>query len=246
MGGYFGSAYAEQPAQQQYTAAAGLGRDAQPEAQNFAEQLRQRMGEEFQPDTRFMEETWTMGIDAAAENWRTRRQGQAERERQSQAFREMDSVGAQAFAQASAWYAQMRGAGTTTAIVERSGEAHDLLEATDARSRAEWLQRCAEDPFGGWRPREESTDEIDDDPDAQADAQPEQPEPHSMTAARAMRLLGLTAASTREQMRAAYRRMAGEFHPDRVAGRAESIRQAATDQMAEINEAYRVLRAALR
>jgi DnaJ family protein C protein 3 len=66
-----------------------------------------------------------------------------------------------------------------------------------------------------------------------------------MSLGRAMRLLGLTAASTREQVRAAYRRMAGEWHPDRVAGRAEGVRRAATEQMAEINEAYRVLRAAV-
>jgi curved DNA-binding protein CbpA len=36
--------------------------------------------------------------------------------------------------------------------------------------------------------------------------------------------------------------MAGAWHPDRVASGAEAVRQAATEQMAEINEAYRVLR----
>jgi curved DNA-binding protein CbpA len=66
-----------------------------------------------------------------------------------------------------------------------------------------------------------------------------------MTVGRARRVLGLSAESTREQVRAAYRKMAGEWHPDRVAGRAEEVRQAATALMAEINEAYRVLREAM-
>jgi DnaJ-domain-containing protein 1 len=144
----------------------------------------------------------------------------------------MDSVGARAFAQASEWYAAMRRSGSAAAGAEIA-ERQLVDEKDAAQRRAAWLQRCAEEPFGGWRASESVADE------ARADAD------EGMTLGRAMRLLGLTAASTREQVRAAYRRMAGEWHPDRVAGRAEAVRQAATEQMAEINEAYRLLRSAV-
>jgi DnaJ-domain-containing protein 1 len=195
------------------------------------------MGEEFEPDAQFMEESWTLGVAAAAESWRARRQGGAERERldreeRGQAFREMDSVGARAFAQASEWYAAMRRSGSGAAGAEIA-ERQLVDERDAAQRRAAWLQRCAEEPFGGWRAQEPVANETTSD------------EGEGMTLGRAMRLLGLTAASTREQVRAAYRRMAGEWHPDRVAGRAEAVRQAATEQMAEINEAYRILRSAV-
>jgi DnaJ-domain-containing protein 1 len=222
MGGYFQSAYASAFEQAEHAGEAAEG-------WGFAEELRRRMGEEFEPDSQFMEESWTMGVDRAAEGFRARREGAAERERQGREFREMDSVGAMAFAQASEWYAEMQRA-ANGALVERGGE---------RRRDAAWLQQCAEEPFGGWREREAVVDE--DGGGAEAGLG----EAGGMTMGRALRLLGLTAASTREQVRAAYRRMAGEWHPDRVAGRAEEVRRAATEQMAEINEAYRVLRGAV-
>jgi DnaJ-domain-containing protein 1 len=59
----------------------------------------------------------------------------------------------------------------------------------------------------------------------------------------ACRLLGVTAAGTREQLRAAYRRMVVAWHPDRLE-RGSDTRQA-TERMAAINAAYRLLRGAL-
>jgi DnaJ-domain-containing protein 1 len=228
MGGYFQSASTAQAGYK----AAGFGRGEAGDGWGFAEEMRLRMGDEFEPDAQFMEESWTLGVAAAAENWRARRQGGAERERQSQAFREMDSVGARAFAQASEWYAAMRRSASGAAGSEIA-EREMVDESNAAQRRAAWLQRCAEEPFGGWQAEEPVANETTSDAG------------EGMTLGRAMRLLGLTAASTREQVRAAYRRMAGEWHPDRVAGRAEAVRQAATEQMAEINEAYRLLRSAV-
>ncbi len=198
-----------------------------------------RMGVEFEPDAQFMEESWTLGVAAAAESWRTRRGDvqreravREEREQQSRAFREMDSVGAMAFAQASAWYAEVRRAASGAGSVAMAAYGGETPGSAETRGEAAWLQRCAEEPFGGWQERyaEEGSSGAET----------------GMSVGRAMRLLGMTAASTREQVRAAYRRMAGEWHPDRVAGRAEEIRRAATEKMGEINEAYRVLRAAVR
>jgi DnaJ-like protein len=231
MGGYFQSASTAQAGYE----AAGFARGEAADGWGFAEEIRQRMGEEFEPDARFMEESWTMGVDAAEESFRARRQGGAERERRGQDFREMDSVGARAFAQASEWYAAMRRSASGAAVSEIA-ERDAAVDASAARDRAAWLQRCAEEPFGGWQERGVAGEGGGDADLADADG---------MTVGQARRVLGLSAESTREQVRAAYRRMAGAWHPDRMAGRAEAVRQAATEQMAEINEAYRVLRAAV-
>jgi hypothetical protein len=58
---------------------------------------------------------------------------------------------------------------------------------------------------------------------------------------RARRLLGVAANSTRDQIRAAYRQLAGRYHPDRHATQGDQQRRFATERMASINEAYRLL-----
>jgi hypothetical protein len=63
--------------------------------------------------------------------------------------------------------------------------------------------------------------------------------PRTLPAAR--RLLGVTATSTRDEIKAAYRQMASLYHPDHLARRNDHERQFATDRMASINEAYRLL-----
>jgi DnaJ-class molecular chaperone len=67
-----------------------------------------------------------------------------------------------------------------------------------------------------------------------------------MTPRRACRLLGVSANSSGEQIKAAYRRMASQWHPDRLARGSEHERQMATEQMAAINEAYSLLRSGSR
>src|ERR1035441_10081356 len=59
----------------------------------FADDIQQLFGDAFDPDPLFLEESWTLGIPAAAENLRRRRQSQADREHQSRAFRELDNLG---------------------------------------------------------------------------------------------------------------------------------------------------------
>lgn len=66
-----------------------------------------------------------------------------------------------------------------------------------------------------------------------------------MCEARARQLLGVTADSTREQIRSAYRRMVGQWHPDRLQHPSEAACRQATRQMAALNEAYRMLCEAL-
>jgi len=57
----------------------------------------------------------------------------------------------------------------------------------------------------------------------------------------AHQVLGIAATSTREQIRAAYRKMAGRYHPDRVARSGAREQKLASDRMALVNEAYRLL-----
>jgi len=65
-----------------------------------------------------------------------------------------------------------------------------------------------------------------------------------LTPESACRVLGVAAASSREQIRAAYRKMASRYHPDRQDRLVRSgarEQKLATDRMAAVNEAYRVL-----
>jgi hypothetical protein len=65
-----------------------------------------------------------------------------------------------------------------------------------------------------------------------------------LTLESACRVLGVTVTSTREQIRTAYRKMASRHHPDRLARGAIHQQKLASDRMATINEAYRLLCAA--
>jgi DnaJ-domain-containing protein 1 len=65
--------------------------------------------------------------------------------------------------------------------------------------------------------------------------------PGPLTFQSACRLLGVTTSSTRDQIRAAYRKMASRYHPDRLASAQSMDPKLASDRMASINEAYRLL-----
>jgi DnaJ-domain-containing protein 1 len=66
-----------------------------------------------------------------------------------------------------------------------------------------------------------------------------------MTMPLACKLLGVSTASTREEVRSAYRRMVTQWHPDRLAKSSEETRRLANEQMVAINQAYRMLREGL-
>ena len=66
-----------------------------------------------------------------------------------------------------------------------------------------------------------------------------------MSQHRACQLLGVTSTSTQRQIKSAYRRKVGQWHPDRLESRTTEVRLLATEQMAAINEAYRLLRGGL-
>lgn len=62
-----------------------------------------------------------------------------------------------------------------------------------------------------------------------------------LTLESACRVLGVAVTSTREQIRAAYRKMASRYHPDRLARSGAREQKLASDRMASVNEAYRLL-----
>jgi DnaJ-domain-containing protein 1 len=67
------------------------------------------------------------------------------------------------------------------------------------------------------------------------------PSTFPLTIEAATDLLGIAATSTREQIKIAYRKMANRYHPDRLEHATVHEQQFATDRMAAINEAYRLL-----
>jgi DnaJ-domain-containing protein 1 len=70
---------------------------------------------------------------------------------------------------------------------------------------------------------------------------PSAPTTFPLTLQAASHLLGVAATSTRDEIKAAYRHLASLHHPDRLARRSDPERQLATERMASINEAYRLL-----
>jgi hypothetical protein len=180
------------------------------------------LGDDSDPDPLFFEESWTLGVAAAAEHFHHRRKRQKERERQSRAFGEFNNLGALNFIREREWCAlHLPWAQAATAEARR--DAGWPLEISDESSARMETQAPREwETLAGDNLRQET--------------------PRVMTQQLACRLLGVTASSTREQIKAAYHRMASQWHPDRLERRTEEMRRFATDQMAAINEAYSLIR----
>jgi len=76
----------------------------------------------------------------------------------------------------------------------------------------------------------------------QNEAPPSMPPPgQPFTCDDACRLLGIAPASTRKQIKDAYRQLARRYHPDRQIHSTEQERRFATDRMTSINAAYHLL-----
>lgn len=217
----------------------------------FADDFQPLFGDD--PDPLFLEESWTMGVPAAVESLHRRRQNRAEREHQNRAFREMDSFAAVNFVPAEAAdigsYFADRAATianhydsmwsrsapqVSSAPIENNSQPswtpHDWVP--EDRQRQRWIPQ-------GWLPQDVAN--------RLEAAQPEPSEMPSevMTCERAFDLLGVTSDCSPEQIRSAYRRLVIECHPDRLQRASDAVRQHATEQMAELNEAYRLLRITL-
>jgi len=77
---------------------------------------------------------------------------------------------------------------------------------------------------------------------AHNEATPSTPAPNQpLTCDDACRMLGIAPASTRKQIKDAYRQLARRYHPDRQIHSTEQERRIATDRMTSINAAYHLL-----
>jgi hypothetical protein len=220
---------------------------------SFADGILQFFGGDFDPDPLFLEESWTFGLSAAAENLRRRRQNPAERERQSRAFRELDNLG-------SVFVAEDHHRAAESLLADRA----DMIRSRYASTWSQRPERTATTPPSdipqSWSPKEWTPEHkiahrhIPQGwmPESVAGQNPGLQEVESfaepwdnMTVGHAHLLFGTIATSTREQVRSAYRRKVSAWHPDRMQCAPQKIREYATQQMAAINEAYRLLRTAL-
>ncbi len=184
----------------------------------LAEEIQRMMGADAQPDPLFFEESWTMGAAAAAENLRRRRRQQIE----GVVFGQFDNLGAQAYVQQRVWWTDDFAATKYDAAAGGPNAEWPLW-----RSEPQDVQR--EDEWWEWEP-------VVTVEDCQWTAG------ETMSMHLACRLLGVNADSSWTQIKTAYRRMAGQWHPDRLQHTSEDARRRANDQMIAINQAYGLLR----
>jgi DnaJ-domain-containing protein 1 len=197
----------------------------------FAQELNQLLGDEFEPDSVFLEESWTLGVPAALANWHERSWSRAENDRRRVAQRD-ESAGADFFQVlpcAAEVLAATRAARVASHYAGSSQAAAPAWEPQDwtpeDRITQSWIPH-------GWTPR----------PGPAAGRARQSCPPAAMSHASACRLLGVTASSSRERVRSAYRRLVSLWHPDRLQQADAELRDLATERMAEINEAYHLLR----
>lgn len=124
---------------------------------------------------------------------------------------------------------------------------HQIPSWTTFSSFTPWFVPRAEAAFeAAWPNRDKEIsrayarcngDEQRDDRQAEEEVEIAGP----LTLESACRALGVAPESTREQIRAAYRQMAGRYHPDRLARSGAREQKQASDRMALINVAYRML-----
>jgi DnaJ-domain-containing protein 1 len=197
------------------------------QAWQFVDEFQRLVGDDSEPDIRFFVESWTSGTAAAVENFQQRRQREPARERPRDAFRKSDSLEILSCEQELAFNAEF-----TSSIP---------APTVAGAFKAGWRPQSDDDPVArmqeqAWRQWERFTEEHGASSGAV----------HPITLESARLLLGVTPASTRKQIKAAYRRMVSQWHPDRLELGTEDVRQIATERMAAINEAYHLLLSNLR
>ena len=188
----------------------------------LASQIRELLGENCELDASFLEESWTSGRPVTSARYR-RKRDQATENDNGVTFAELSTVGSFFFSPANGL------------IGDRPAYAY-RIDSTHSYSAA-WLR----DSFEEFASRREDQAPVHDSAGYKRHAY-DTGTLGSMTYQRACELLSLGEDSTVMQIRAAYRRMVGEWHPDRLEQSGERVRAFATQQMAAINEAYHLLR----
>jgi hypothetical protein len=196
-------------------------------AWGFVDEFQRLVGENSEPDVRFFVESWTSGSAAAVTSFQQRWRRQPEREYPNEGFNESDSLDTVSFTRKGALDAEFSVTAPASASAGRSKAGRPPQSPEDASAQAQGE---------AWREWENFAEERDGISGAI----------HPMTNELACRLLGVTAASTRKQIKVAYRKMVSQWHPDRLEPATEEMRQLANERMAAINEAYHLLLSDLR
>jgi len=188
----------------------------------LASQILELFGEDCELEASFFEESWASGLPVTAARYRRKRDRVAEND-SGVTFAELSTVGSFCCSQANGL------------MGDRPAYAYPV-RATNSYTAA-WLR----DPTEDFASRTEDQAPVRDSAGYKRHGYA--PEIlGSMTYHRACELLSVSQDSTGTQIRAAYRRMVSQWHPDRLEQSGERVRAFATTQMAAINEAYHLLR----
>jgi hypothetical protein len=189
----------------------------------LASQIRQLLGEDCELDSAFFEESWTSGLRSAIESREERRVRPSIPNLQSCTFAELSGVSTFLFSQADAG--------------SRDGSPFIPSAAPAASYTARWLHEPLDESYARAPDQDFPTDSARSGEDGK-----DQATHCPMKCQRAYELLKVNRYSTESQIKAAYRRMVGQWHPDRLEGKSKEVREFATKHTAAINEAYYLLR----
>ena len=196
----------------------------------FSDQMENVLGLDAEPDPLFFVETWTLGLDTAAQNFQARHQNTHQNthhthQGRSQGTRHWDG-GASGFR---SFDFSVPLVFVQDVLPSTLGDREEFLPAGFS---AAWKSAYGVRPSGTHvGPKSAASRE---------EALPQMPG-LPITAEDAFRLLGVCATSTRKEIKSAYRQLVWRYHPDRLEHPTEQDQRIATDRMTAINEAYRLL-----
>jgi len=191
------------------------------DSSNVADQIREMLGEDYALAASFLEESWASGRSITSDTCR-RMRNNAVKNVEGVTFADLNTLGSFFF--------------STAHKLAGDPPAHPHPADSPSAYRAAWLR----DPLEELPSQGEDHASVQNAAGFKKHAYDERTLA-AMTYQRACELLSVSEHSSAAQVKAAYRRMVSEWHPDRLERSGESVRAFATKQMAAINEAYHLL-----